>query len=107
MSRLVAMAMAGGSDNTLWREILAGVTGLEGRRRSSGLAAAAGGALIGSDALGLGLELDVMDPPLSAEEPDPDLVELYSRLAPTFGAALRATVDFADLSIGDEAGYLR
>jgi xylulokinase len=91
-----SLAMAGGSAMALWPEVLTAVTGLSARGRRSGLAAAAGAALVatrstGTDVgfdvgmeagVGLDLEraLDAMDPADTEIVADPALVERYAEI---------------------------
>ena len=87
-----SIAMAGGSSMPLWPDVLAGVTGLTCLRRTTGMAAAAGAALIAGRAIGATVDLDSIDPPTQAVEPDTDLVALYGRLRPVSEAAARAVL---------------
>jgi xylulokinase len=74
----------GGSSATgpAWTEVLTGVTGLPAVRRRSGEGAMAGAALLGSVALGAGLDLDRLDPEASEITPPADLVRRYAELRP-------------------------
>jgi sugar (pentulose or hexulose) kinase len=72
--------MAGGSQLALWPEVLSAVTGLPAYGRRSGLAAAAGAALLGSAGLGLDFDLDRMDSASPEVMADPDSIAVYESL---------------------------
>jgi xylulokinase len=77
-----ALALAGGGAGTpVWSDVLTGITGLAGHRRRSGQAASAGAALLAASAVGLGWDLDVLDPEEPPLEPDPGAVGRYAELA--------------------------
>ena len=75
---------AGGSAATdaAWFEVLTGVTGLPAQRRKSGEAAMAGAALVASDALQAGFDLDRLDPVATETDPEAELVRFYAQLRP-------------------------
>ena len=85
-SRATALAMAGGSAMAMWPDILAAVTGLPARGRRSGLAAAAGAALVAGQATGVDLDMELalerLDPAGNEVLPDPFLVERYEAIRP-------------------------
>jgi xylulokinase len=74
----------GGSTATgpVWIEVLTGVTGLAATRRRSGEAAMAGAALLASSALGLGFELERLDPVVAETRPRLDIAARYAELRP-------------------------
>lgn len=64
----------------VWGEVLTGITGLPACRRRSGQAASAGTAVVAGRAVGLGVELDDLDPVIDRAEPDPVVVDHYAGL---------------------------
>jgi xylulokinase len=72
----------GGSAGTgpAWTDVLTAVTGRPGERRRSGEAAMAGAALLASEALGAGFDLDRLDPVDAETVPPPEMVLRYSEL---------------------------
>jgi sugar (pentulose or hexulose) kinase len=110
-----SLAMAGGSAMALWAEVLTAVTGLPARGRRSGLAAAAGAALLGMQAIGsepgngAGAALDMrglldqMDPAEEEVVPDPTLAKRYAEIRPVSDRVARAVLGLAD-SGGDASG---
>lgn len=93
--RSVATSMAGGSGLELWPEVLASVTNLRGTRRTSGLAACAGAALIGAQSLDMDVDLDDIDPAGTDVVPDQEAVALYSSLAGVADSAASAVLAVA------------
>lgn len=85
---------AGGSaaTNAAWIEVLTGITGLPAQQRRSGEAAMAGAALVASDALNAGLDLDRLDPVVGETEPPADLVCRYAELRPGADGAAAAAM---------------
>ena len=95
-ARPTTLALAGADGpGPLWPDILAAVTGLPALRRRRGEAASAGAALLAGRALGLGLDLDRLDPVVQTVDPDPDAVDRYRRLRPAADAAAAAVVGLA------------
>jgi sugar (pentulose or hexulose) kinase len=74
----------GGSGSALpvWVDVLTAVLGIPATRHRSGEAASAGAALLAGRALGMGLDLDTLDPVQAVIEPDPAAVEVYRELRP-------------------------
>jgi sugar (pentulose or hexulose) kinase len=96
--------MAGGSQLELWPEVLSPVTGLPVRGRRSGLAAAAGAALIGSTGLGMDLDLDLMDPAGPEVIADPELVGIYEELRLVSDRAAEAVLGLGRAGGGGAGG---
>jgi sugar (pentulose or hexulose) kinase len=108
-TRPESLALAAGSDMAPWPEVLTAVTGLPAWGRRSGLAAAAGAALIGRIAIGsetdggsvpeldMRAALDQMDPPGKEIAADPSLVERYAAIRSTSDEVARAILGLADL----------
>ena len=91
-TRPEALAMAGGSRMALWPEVLAAVTTLPAHGRRSGLAAAAGAALVAGQATGMDLALDRMDPADDEMVADPLLVERYEAIRPVADQVAQAVL---------------
>jgi sugar (pentulose or hexulose) kinase len=91
-----SIAMAGGSQLALWPSVLAAVTGLPTQGRRSGLAGAAGAALVGAAAIGMDLDIDVMDPPGPQYVADPASVEIYEGLRVVADRAASAVLGLGD-----------
>lgn len=89
-----SLAMGGGSKLALWPGVLAAVTGLPVRGRRSGLAAAAGAALLATET-GVELALDAIDPAENEIVPDPALVERYDALRPVADRVAEAVLSLA------------
>jgi xylulokinase len=87
-----SIAMAGGSQLAVWPDVLSAVTGLPVQGRRSGLASAAGAALVGSKGIGVELELDVMDPATPEVMADPGSIELYDELRAVADRAAEAVL---------------
>lgn len=92
MGRAPSSLAVGGSAATgpLWLEVLSAVTGLPWQRRRSGEAALAGAAVVASIALGLGWDLERLDPVSEEGDPDPALGEQYVGLRRRADAAAAA-----------------
>ncbi len=69
----------------VWGAVLTGITGLPASTRNSGQAASAGAALLAARAVGIGCDLDRLDPAGDARSADPGVIGEYR--------ALRATAD--------------
>lgn len=78
MGPVEELTICGGGATELWAEVLTGVTGRPARRRLSDEAASVGAALVAAAALGLGLELDRLNPAAAPHQPDPELVAFYA-----------------------------
>jgi xylulokinase len=78
-ARIDSLALAGAAGSP-WAEILTAVTGVPALRRRSGLAGSAGAALITAGALGLGYDLDRLDPVVETVVPDPSALSRYAEL---------------------------
>jgi xylulokinase len=89
-----------GTGLPVWVDVLTSVLGVPAVRHRSGEAASAGAALLAGKALGMGLELDQLDPVAAVIEPDPAAVEIYRGLRPRVDqvadAALSATALLPD-----------
>jgi len=82
---LRGVALGGsGAGIRVWREVLAGVTGLPSVGRRSGQAASAGAAMLAARAVGAfgpaGVDLDRLDPVARRAQPDPEDVARYRTL---------------------------
>jgi xylulokinase len=92
---LRALAVGGSTATAAaWTEVLTGVTGLPAWRRRSGEAAMAGAALLASDALDAGFDLDRLDPLSGETLPAAELVRFYAELRPDADRVAAAAVRF-------------
>ena len=82
----------GGAADVLWRQIVAGVTGLPVVRRSIDDAASVGARLLIASAVDEVMALDDVNPVLSRDEPDTKLVRVYSSLRDTADALASAVI---------------
>ncbi len=88
------LALAGGGAVIpVWREVLAGVTGLAVRCRRSGQAASVGAALVAASAVGLSWSVDRLDPVAHTLEPAPEAVSAYERLRPSADTVAAGLID--------------
>ena len=85
-----------GSRLPVWVDVLTSVLGVPARRQHSGEPASAGAALLASQALGMDLTLDQLDPPQPAIEPAPAAVEFYRQLRPMVDHAAEAVIAATD-----------
>jgi sugar (pentulose or hexulose) kinase len=89
-----------GSGLPVWVGVLTSVLGVPAIRHRSGEAASAGAALVAGRALGMGLQLDQLDPVEDVIEPDREAVEVYRRQRPQVdhvaNAVLAATESLPD-----------
>ena len=75
------LALGGaGAGVAVWVDVVTGVLGLPARARRSGQAASAGAALLAARAVGLGCDLDRLDPVDRRVEPPPGTVQTYRGL---------------------------
>lgn len=102
-----SIAMAGGSQLALWPSVLAAVTGIPAVGRRSGLAAAAGAALIGSGAVGMELDLDVMDPAGPEFIADPGSIQIYEQLRAGADRAAAAILELGGGTAGRGGAAVR
>jgi xylulokinase len=101
--RATGLALAGaGSGHDLWREILAGTTGLPLVRRALPDAASVGARLLVAEALGgpgggsdPATALEVLNPVVEVQEPDPGLVAAYRTVRAASDRAAAAVVGLA------------
>ena len=82
----------GGATVALWTEILTAVTGLPAARRRSGEAASAGAAILAARAIGVGADINRLDPVDSEIEPDAGAVSAYGAHRPAVDAAANAVI---------------
>jgi xylulokinase len=99
-----SIAMAGGSQLALWPEVLSAVTGLPAYGRRSGLAAAAGAALVGSAGLGMDFDLDRMDPASPEVMADPESIAVYESLRAVADEAAAAVLGLGRGVDGGDTG---
>jgi xylulokinase len=99
-----SIAMAGGSQLALWPGVLSAVTGLPAHGRRSGLAAAAGAALVGSAGLGMDFDLDAMDPASPEVMADSASIAVYERLRTAADEAAAAVLGLGARSTGTDGG---
>ncbi|MGZ4799063.1 MAG: xylulokinase [Acidimicrobiia bacterium] len=83
----------GGAKSQLWRDLLAATSSLPLVRRAVDDAASAGARLIVGEATGDVADLDVVNPVIARDEPDPDLVERYQESRRDSDALARAVLD--------------
>ena len=67
----------GGAKGTLWREVLAATTGHPLVRREIDEAASVGARVVVAEAVGAPVDLEVLNPVIARDEPDPELVDRY------------------------------
>lgn len=98
---VVELGLAGGGAATsAWVTVLTGTTGLPARWRRSGQAASAGAALLGSQALGGGWDLEGMDPVAGTAGPDADGVRRYAEQTGHADRVAAALVDLEPPAVG-------
>jgi sugar (pentulose or hexulose) kinase len=81
-----------------WPQILAAATGIPAVGRRSGLAAAAGAALIGASAIGLDFDLDTIDPAMPQVVASTEMLERYKVLRRLNDKAVQAALSLAAAS---------
>jgi sugar (pentulose or hexulose) kinase len=90
------LALAGsGASVPVWAEVLTGVTGLPVTGRRSGQAASMGAAVLAAAAVGVGFDLDVVDPVDVVLTPDPEAVERYAARRPAADVVAGTVIGWA------------
>jgi sugar (pentulose or hexulose) kinase len=91
----VAGLALGGSGGSIpvWCEVLTGITGVPATSRRSGQAASVGAARLAAGAIGLGWDLDQIDPVEQQAEPDPGCTRRYRQLRRRADSVASALVD--------------
>ena len=87
------LALAAGAGIGAWVAVITAAAGLPGVRRASADAASAGAALIASDAVGAGLERDLINPVVETVVPPAETVDRYRALRAVSDAATRAALE--------------
>ena len=87
------LALAAGAGVGPWVAVLTAAAGLPAVRRACADAASAGAALIASDAVGAGLERDLINPVVETVVPPAETVDRYRALRAVSDAATRAALD--------------
>jgi xylulokinase len=88
------LAVAGGGvKSQLWRDVLAAVSGRPLVRRSVDDAASVGARVLVGEAIGSPVDLDVVNPAIASEEPDPDLRDRYRAARQDSDTFARAILD--------------
>lgn len=85
----------GGAKSQLWREVLAATSGCALVRRAVDDAASAGARVIVGEALGSPIDLEVLNPVVARDEPDPALRDRYQETRRDSDAFARAVLDLA------------
>jgi xylulokinase len=83
----------GGAKGMLWRDVLGATTGFPLVRRAVDEAASVGARVVVGEALGAPVDLDVLNPVIERDEPDPDLMDRYEETRQDSDALARAVLD--------------
>ena len=85
----------GGAKSQLWRDVLAATTGRPLVRRAVDDAASAGARVVVGAATGAPVDLELVNPVVARDEPDPDLCDRYRDARRASDAFARAMLDLA------------